>query len=121
MRAKFLCIVASVFTILSSQNLSAQGCGNMNLQLKSDIPSTCHFIVMTMIHDVLDRPYLYVANKTAGLVIYEISDPTTPSKVASVPISQYGNLDVMSLTQEGNYVYLALGDHFNKSGQASGM
>jgi hypothetical protein len=77
-------------------------------------------MVMTMAHDALDRPYLYVANKEAGMVVYDISDPASPVKSSDIPTSKMGGLDVMNLYQQGNYVYLAIGNHFNKD-QASGM
>lgn len=112
----------ALFTFFSfAKNGFSQGCGDLNMQLKADIPSTCNFSVMTMIHDALDRPYLYVANKEAGLVIYDISNLSSPSKVTSVPTSQYGSLDVMSLNQDGNFLYLALGNHFDKDDEVSGM
>lgn len=111
-----LCLLAS----LTISRLYAQGCGNLNLALKSDIGSTCQFMVMTMAHDVTDRPYLYVANKEAGMVVYDISDPTAPVKSSAIPTSKLGGLDVMNLYQQGSYVYLAIGNHFNKD-QAAGL
>lgn len=69
-------------------------------------------MTMTMIHDALDRPYLYVAQKEGGLQIYDISDLDTPAHIANVPITSFGSLDVMSVSQSGGYVYLALGNHF---------
>lgn len=121
MRTHFQFAVALISALFLPGHTSAQSCSDLDFQLKADIASTCNFIVMTMAHDALDRPYLYVANKNAGLVIYNISDLSAPSKAATVPISQFGDLDVMNLSQQGNYVYLALGDHFNNSGQKSGM
>ncbi len=100
--------------------IHSQGCSTLNFQLKSEIASTCQQMTMTMMHDKLDRPYLYVANKEAGLKIYNISNPVTPVLAGSIPTSQFGSLDVMNLSQEGNYVYLSLGNHFNKN-QMSGM
>lgn len=95
-----------------------QACNGMNMQLQSDIPSTCNEMVMTMLHDQLARPFLYVANKEAGLKIYDISVLSSPMLIASVPINQYGGLEVMNLTQAGDYLYLAIGNHFTGAQQA---
>ena len=74
-------------------------------------------MVMTMTHDQLGRPYLYVANKEAGLTIYDILTISSPTAVDTVPTSLYDTLDVMSLTQDGNYLYLAVGNHFTNPQQ----
>lgn len=75
---------------------------------------------MTMLHDQRDRPYLYVANKEAGLKIYEISDPQKPREAATVSTRLFASLHVMNLAQQGDYLYLAIGNHFNNK-QSSGM
>jgi hypothetical protein len=98
----------------------SQNCNTLNIQLQSEIASTCSNMTMTMMHDELNRPYLYVANKEAGLKIYDISVIATPSLVATVPTSLYDALDVMSVSQNGNYLYLALGNSFTNP-QKSGM
>lgn len=98
----------------------SQNCNTLNIQLQSEIASTCSNMTMTMMHDELNRPYLFVANKEAGLKIYDISVIATPSLVATVPTSLYDALDVMSVSQNGNYLYLALGNSFTNP-QKSGM
>lgn len=87
----------------------------MNFRLQSEIPSSCQFMTMTMLHDRSDRPYLYVANKEGGLKIYNITNLTSPAEVVTIPISELYGLHVMNLTQSGNYLYLALGNHFTSS------
>ncbi len=67
------------------------------------------------------KPYLYVAAKAQGLQIYNISSLSTPVFAASVAVSALSNLDVNSVTQSGNYLFLALGDIFSKTAQNSGM
>lgn len=67
---------------------------------------------MSMQHHPDGLPYLFVANKEAGLTIYDISDLAQPSLLASVPTNLYGDLDVMNVTPVGDFVYLALGNHF---------
>ncbi len=90
----------------------SQHCGNLNIRWQADIPSTCNYMVMTMLHDQLGRSFLYVANKEAGLKVYDISTLSAPTPVAGAPTNLYDTLDVMSLTQDGNYLYLAVGNHF---------
>lgn len=67
------------------------------------------------------KPYLYVAAKATGLIIYNIGNLSSPSTVTTIPVSAFSGLDVNSITQAGNYIYLALGDIFNSSSQKSGM
>ncbi|MBN8701519.1 MAG: T9SS type A sorting domain-containing protein [Bacteroidetes bacterium] len=112
-------IILFVFLTISLFNYS-QTCNQLGIQHQADIPSVCSTMVMTMIHDVQNRPYLYVANKEGGLTIYDISTISTPSLIASVLTKQIDTLDVMHLTQKGNYIYLATGNHFSNN-QYSGM
>ncbi|MCB9234827.1 MAG: T9SS type A sorting domain-containing protein [Bacteroidia bacterium] len=104
--------------ILFFQGAMTQNCANQNIQLQADIPSACNTMVMTMQRDLLNRPYLYVANKEAGLTIYDITSLSSPVWVANVPTTQFDSLHVMSLSQAGNYLYLALGNHFTDPQQA---
>ncbi len=120
MKKLFKQVVLIVSFIIWDQSAFAQSCGNLNIQLQADLPSTCNMMVMTMMHDNLARPYLYVANKEAGLKIYDITSIASPLPVASVPISLYDSLDVMNVSQDGNYLYLALGNSFT-SPQKAGM
>ncbi|NUM31467.1 MAG: T9SS type A sorting domain-containing protein [Bacteroidetes bacterium] len=75
---------------------------------------------MTMIHDANGLNYLYVANKEAGVRIYDITNLSSPSLSKEIPVSSFGNLEPMNLSQSGNYLYIALGNHFNSS-QNAGM
>lgn len=65
-----------------------------------------------MIHDQLNRPYLYIPNKEGGLPIYDIGTVTNAVLAGTIPTSQFGNLVVMNVSQDGNYRYLALGNSF---------
>lgn len=67
------------------------------------------------------KPFLYVAAMEQGLIIYNISNIVSPVQVSTLAPASFSNLYVMSLTQAGNYLYLALGDHFNQNAQNSGM
>lgn len=110
----------TILTLSIQFTAISQNCQALDIQWKADIASTCANMTMTMMHDELNRPYLYVANKEAGLKIYDLSDVTKPSLKATVPTHLYDSLDVMSVSQNGNYLYLALGNSFTNS-QKSGM
>lgn len=116
---RFLPLIASL-TLLCMGRLKAQDCKNLNLTWKADIPSSCSTMTMTMIHDAAGKPYLYVANKEAGLKIYNISNIGSPVLEKTLEPALFDTLDVMNLCQQGHYVYLALGNHFNDK-QASGL
>ncbi|TAL62831.1 MAG: T9SS type A sorting domain-containing protein [Bacteroidetes bacterium] len=112
-------LLSAVYFLLPTFSFP-QSCSTWSATHQSDIASTCNQAVMTMMHDELNRPYLYIANKEAGLKIYDISAIATPSLAATVPINLYDSLHVMNVSQSGNYLYLAIGNHFNST-QKSGM
>lgn len=106
-------IVAFILMLISmGMPCYGQNCSNMNIQWQSDISSTCSSLTITMMHDELSRPYLYVANKEGGLKIYNISVITAPVLVATIPITSFDTLDVVNVSQSGNYLYLTLGYSF---------
>ena len=112
MKNKFFLFSLFYFLQIS---LHSQSCYDLNIQLQSELPSTCFNITMTMMHDQNDKPFLYVASKEGGLKIYDITDLSAPVLVKTIEVSPMNNLHVMNLTQSGNYLYLALGNHFNNS------
>ncbi|MCC6722827.1 MAG: T9SS type A sorting domain-containing protein [Bacteroidia bacterium] len=119
MKYKIL-LFTTVISIFFQSFKSFSQCNTYNIAKVSEITSTCSVLPMTMIHDINGLNYLYVANKEAGLRIYDISQLTTPVLVKNIPISAMGNMEAMNLTQQGNYLYLALGNHFNAT-QNAGM
>ncbi|HFA50066.1 MAG TPA: hypothetical protein ENJ95_13740 [Bacteroidetes bacterium] len=84
----------------------------MNIQEVADLPSMCS--EMTMLHGQMERPFLYVANKEAGLKIYDISSLNPSALMKTIPVSELEGLHVMNLHQDGQYLYLALGNFFWK-------
>ncbi len=110
-----LCLI--FYSVASSQN-----CSNLNFQLQGEYPSVCGKITMTMIHDQDSAPYLYVANKTDGLVVLDISDPANPTVAAQLDTGHFLGLDVMNLSQNPgeDFILLALGNHFTNP-QEGGM
>jgi len=88
------------------------------LKHRYDIPSTCHELTMTMRQDSGGRPFLYVAAKEGGLKVYELA--SAPKLVATVPAQRLESLNVMNLSQSGERLFLALGDHFSRQ-QGTGV
>ena len=113
-------ILFAFLFLWSSTRPAAQSCGGITVQEVADTPSICNEMTMTMLHDQLDRPFLYIANKEAGLKIMDISNLSLIAEAASIPVTDLNGLEVMSLTQSGEYIYLALGNHFVNP-QLSGM
>jgi hypothetical protein len=110
------------FLLLSTSFLALaqpNSCDKLDLQPSNEIVFKCADQAMTMIHDNLDKPYLYVANKAAGLTIYSLASKD-PRLVGSIPIDSFDGLHVMGVTQRGALLYIALGDFFSAT-QASGM
>lgn len=93
-------------------------CSNYNITKTAEIASTCAILPMTMIHDANGLNFLYVANKEAGVRIYDISNIASPALVKEIAVSAMGNMEPMNLSQSGNYLYIALGNHFNTSQNA---
>lgn len=105
-------LLFTLLVLFGAFNLYSQKCANLNIQHQADIATTCNKMTMTMLHDAQDRPYLYIAKKEGGLDIYDISDIKNPVLKKNIPSSDLANVDVMNVTQQGNYLYLALGSHF---------
>lgn len=113
-----------LLTLLFLNILSnAQNCGQSgqpDLKEHVSISSACNEMTMTMVEDVLGRHILYVANKEAGLKCYNVVNPDTAILIKQIKITGSDNGDVMSLTQSGNFIYLAVGNHFS-SGNKAGL
>ncbi|MEZ5542320.1 MAG: hypothetical protein R3F42_09770 [Pseudomonadota bacterium] len=88
------------------------------LRHTGDIPSGCNELTMTMREDTGGRDVLYVAAKEGGLRIYDIA--AAPRLLRQIPTADLQALDVMSLSQAGARLYLALGNHFSDR-QAAGV
>lgn len=79
--------------------------------------STNPFLPQGIVIDKLNRDYFYVAAKGGGLLVFDnSSSPAT--QIASIPITNFGDLHAMHLSQQGNYLYLALGDFFGSNSKA---
>ncbi len=117
-RTALLCSCIAFFFL---PEMRSQVCSGLNFQVLSEIPSDCGHMPLSLLHDQLDRPFLYVAQKEGGLRVLDISDPEEPNPTQGIEVSALGELHVMNLFQSGNYLYLALGNHFGTAAQSSGM
>ncbi len=70
--------------------------------------------------DRLGRPYLYMACKDSGVVTLDITDPSSPVVVARHLPADFNGLNVMSLEQAGELLYVCLGN-FQSGDQAAGL
>jgi len=122
-KSKYVFILLSGFIFnLSSCKKNDSGAGastDITVTLNEDLSSTCAEMFLTSKHDNLGRPYLYIAAKDGGLKIFNIT--TTPTLIKTIAISNFGSLHVMNLSQQGNFLYLALGNHFGTAAQSPGF
>lgn len=64
----------------------------------------------------------YLAQKEGGLVVLDLSQSRGgPKAVAEVPIRALGGLHAINLVQEGDRLFLALGDFFAAGGSKAGL
>lgn len=112
---------ALLLIVAGSCKKQKEGEGNtgFNITQRSETASTCSELFLSAKHDINGQPYLYIAAKEGGLKIY--TDGATPQLVKTVPISSLNALHVMNLSQQGNYLYLALGNHFGTAQQSPGF
>jgi hypothetical protein len=107
-----------------TEESSAQCSAPVNFQNPKNLAATSPLLQhhLTVKRDLSPaNPYLYIAAKATGLIIEDISNLSSAFTATTIATSALGNLDVISVTQSGNYLYLALGDIFSASAQKSGM
>lgn len=76
----------------------------------------------SLVADRNGKPYLYLAQKDGGLVVLEWSQAAgAPKAVAQLPITALGGLHAMNLVQEGDRLFVALGDLFAAAGSKAGL
>lgn len=118
--------VSSIILIAALAIFSSCGSGD-------DDPNTSneHFEILWEVHTPLSLPqgiildekgrnYIYVASKTRGLIVLD-NNKSPARQVANVSTNSFGNHDAMHLTQQGDYLFIALGDFFSgnvKAGMA---
>ncbi len=102
--------------VLAQADQSANAKTSSPFEHLNDIPYKGAGMPITMVRDAADRPYLYVAANEGGLLIYDVK--AAPRLVHSIPVAKLASLNPMSLSQVGNRIYLALGNHWDKRGVA---
>ena len=113
----FLVFCLFIFPIVPSQGQEICPPANQLIE-EALIEGVCSALTMASLPDQNGRPYLYIANKEAGLTIYNISQINNPVFTSSIPTHEMSQAEVMALFQVEGYVYLALGNHFVSSSPA---
>lgn len=65
--------------------------------------------------------YVYSANMESGLGIYDISTPSIINSVLNWNISNFNNLDVSTIEQKGNSLFVGIGDFQVSTNLSSGL
>lgn len=87
----------------------------------SAYPYPAPFSAYTARFDRLNRPYLYTANKENGVILFDYSNPLELKPVRAFTVQQFQNLKPTDLVQQGNYLYVSLGDFGGFSTQSAGL
>ena len=114
---RFISLLSLIVLLALSSKSSAQCTYPVNLQYQWERSYPLNTQCMTILHDQ-SKPYIYVAGKERGLVIYDVSDINNPVQADSVPISLMNNMEVVNVEQSGDYVYLSLGNVFQDTAKA---
>lgn len=91
----------------------AQPCEKLNLKEVQSYSAKCAEQSMTLTFDLRGEPFVYVANKEAGLRVLEMKEDNDLVSIATLPIDSFANLEVMGVSQYGDFLYLALGNFFS--------
>ncbi len=109
-----------VFTLIPVINYS-QYCESFDLLLEDELNMGCEKNTLSALHDQMGRDYLYTANAQGGFSVINASDPETLTSDVYLEESNFESLTVNRITQEGNYLYLAIGTVFGTHDQPSGL
>ncbi|GJM36436.1 MAG: hypothetical protein DHS20C18_54370 [Saprospiraceae bacterium] len=110
----------SILLVFSSGLSLAANADTLGLALQWE-KLTFPALPQSLVVDQQDRPYLYVGAKSGGLRVWEDNGNELPEEVGAILPAQLEDLEVMNLHQEGNYLYLALGNFFGTNVQEAGM
>jgi hypothetical protein len=115
-------ILSLGLALLSASTVKASNNDSIAFQLEWEDP-TFPYISLYTAYDELGRSYFYVANKGGGLSIYNDANQSNPQHIHTIPTSDFDSLEVMNMHQQGNFLYLALGNFFGDTAvrQAPGM
>ncbi|MCK6693590.1 MAG: T9SS type A sorting domain-containing protein [Thermoanaerobaculia bacterium] len=84
-------------------------------------PYPAPFSAYTARFDRLHRPYLYTANKEYGVIVFSYSNPLDLKPVRTITVQQFQNLKPTDLVQQGNYLYVSLGEFQGLFTQSAGL
>lgn len=87
----------------------------------STFPYPTPYSAYTARFDQLSRPYLYTANKEYGVIIFDYSNSLDLKPVRTITVQQFQNLKPTDLAQEGNYLYVSLGEFQGLFTQSAGL
>ena len=65
--------------------------------------------------------YVYSANMELGLGIYDVTNPTIINPILNFGIANFNNLDVSTIEQKGNSLFVGIGDFQVNTNSASGL
>ena len=86
-----------------------------------DFPTTSA-LPQSLVADRNGKPFLYLAQKDGGLVVLHLAQGAGgPKAVAQLPIRAFGGLHAMNLVQDGDRLFVALGDLFAARGSKAGL
>ncbi len=81
--------------------------------------STGNQLPQTTVVDKFRSNYIYVAQKAGGLLVLDTDgQKRSAKKVTVLSKGQFFNLHAMDITQQGKYLYVALGDSFRNKSRA---
>lgn len=75
---------------------------------------------LSLVPDALGRGVLFVAAKSGGVQVLQTTT-NGATEVARIGGGAFGNLDAMYVAQDGDRLYVALGDFFAAAGSATGL
>lgn len=94
----------------------------INVQASHLFPS---FPIKSSYTSLFDRrsgmDYLYSANMEHGLGVYDISQQGVITPVVNLSVSSFNNLDVSTIEQRGNSLFVGIGDFQITSNSSSGL
>lgn len=110
--------LSALIMLTWANHTSAQCAYPLNIQQQWDLPFAFPKQCLATEHDANNKPYLYIAAKERGLLVVDITNTNNPILIDSVTVAALNNMEVMNLSQYGNYLYLAIGNHFVSSEKA---
>lgn len=99
----------------------AQFCGSFDLSVEDDLLTGCSKSTLTALHDQQGRDYLYLSQGEGGLSVVNSINPLDMMLVTTLENDEFDELNVSSVSQVGNYLYVALGTVFGAHDQPSGL